>query len=645
MPLATGRTLCRNRAQWCISLLAQRRHRCFSSPSAPTAGESVTSSAVETPVSIRNSVTGRLEPLLASSDGVLRWYNCGPTVYDHAHLGHARTYVCLDAMQRILRDVFHVPVLSVMGITDVDDKIVARARERRIPASRLARTFEAEFLQDLRSLGVELPPAITRVSEHVDDICAYIARIVDNGHAYAADDDSGVYFDTRSFGDAYGRLADDPTIREPREATHQTGSDGSREAAGAPADGAPGAERATTRPAKRDARDFALWKRVRADDETAFDACVTWDSEWGRGRPGWHIECSAMSRAVLGPTFDLHGGGVDLKFPHHCNEIAQSEAYLGGGPGCWVRQFVHTGHLHIDGLKMSKSLKNFVTVREMLEGRSGLLPGGPACPDAFRMWCLQHRYGSDVHFGAARLEEAGAVLAKFRRCFDAVRRGATLERTAAAAAAADASERGQDPNSQIPGRRWTAREARFHGELLAREAEARAALAEDFDTPRALGALSELARATNVYLAEPRPNVELAECAAARAHATLSAMGFSRAALGAPLSEPERDQRLGAGPFRTGTSAGDGPSGASAEPLREFRAVVRAAALAADKGDFGGLKAAVLSACDDARDHVLPRLAGSNAAAVGSEGRAEDLPAEQAMLRRRWAERRGDDRP
>eukprot|EP00501_MAST-03F_sp_TOSAG23-6_P000713 GSMAST32.ASY1.ANO1.741.1 assembled CDS len=265
-------------------------HRSFASAATPSMQRTL-------PVNIQNSVTGMLEPLQCDDDGILRWYNCGPTVYDSAHLGHARTYVCLDIMQRILRDYFRQPVVSVMGITDVDDKIVARAKERSMSARELSRLYELEFLNDMRSLGVELPPNMTRVSEHIGDIQEYIQTIIDNGNAYILD--SGVYFDTASIGNAY----DQNELSE-----------------------------------KKDFRDFALWKVIPEKKETNWDSCVTWDSKWGRGRPGWHIECSAMSHQVLGKTFNLH-----IRF-HHEFQI-YFESYLQCKPNCWVSQFVHTGHV------------------------------------------------------------------------------------------------------------------------------------------------------------------------------------------------------------------------------------------------------------------------------------------------------------
>jgi cysteinyl-tRNA synthetase len=298
---------------------------------------------------IYNSLTRSKVPFypIDPSGQRVTMYVCGPTVYDAAHLGHARTYLQFDVIRRILRDVLGYDVVYVMNVTDVDDKIIVRSQERGITPEALAREWERKFLEDMTSLGVERPSAMPRVTEYVPEIVSFVETCIQNGFAY--EDQGSVYFDTRAFeskGHDYGKLC-------PENIGNQ----------GLMAEGE--GKLASTTFTKRDDRDFALWKASKPGEPT-------WPSPWGAGRPGWHIECSAMIEHTIGHggPIDIHGGGVDLKFPHHDNELAQQEAF------CNCRQtvnyFAHTGHLHIRGLKMSKSLKNFITIRQALEGVDGL---------------------------------------------------------------------------------------------------------------------------------------------------------------------------------------------------------------------------------------------------------------------------------
>jgi cysteinyl-tRNA synthetase len=273
----------------------------------------------------------RLVPLKTREPDTVTWYTCGPTVYDHAHLGHARNYVTVDILHRVLKEFFRLDVYHVLGMTDIDDKILNRARDQQVSPVTLARQFEREFFADMRAMNVQAPTVVTRVSEHVPEIQQFVEQITKNGYAYKAASDS-VYFDVTAFQQQhyYGKLKPEVNL-VPESDPDQAGQE------------------------KRAARDFALWK-----------------SQDG-GRPGWHIECVAMSHAILGKHFDVHSGGIDLKFPHHNNEVAIADAYL-NGDRCqhasdtaheWVNYFLHVGHLNIKGLKMSKSLKNFITVKVM----------------------------------------------------------------------------------------------------------------------------------------------------------------------------------------------------------------------------------------------------------------------------------------
>jgi cysteinyl-tRNA synthetase len=298
--------------------------------------------------------------------GHVRMYVCGPTVYDLAHLGNARPVVVFDVLARLLRRLYP-RVTYVRNITDVDDKINARARESGEPIAVITARTTADFHADMAALGA-LPPDIEpRATGHIAEMIALIERLIANGHAYAAD--GHVLFSVPSFAE-YGKLSG----RTPDELL-----------AGARIDVAP---------YKRDAGDFVLWKP--SDAETP-----GWDSPWGRGRPGWHIECSAMAWRHLGEDFDIHGGGHDLIFPHHENEVAQSVCAFPGHT--FANYWLHNGMLLVDGEKMSKSLGNFRTLRD-------ILAEGPWAGEAFRLLLLRTQYRQSLDFTLEGLREAKAEL-------------------------------------------------------------------------------------------------------------------------------------------------------------------------------------------------------------------------------------------
>jgi cysteinyl-tRNA synthetase len=306
----------------------------------------------------------------------VRMYVCGPTVYDLAHIGNARPVVVFDVLFRLLRHVYGADhVTYVRNITDVEDKITARAADRfpdLAPEARIARlTGETAgwFHEDMAALGCLAPTVEPRATQHIPGMVAMIEALVARGHAYVAE--GHVLFDVPSF-PAYGRLS------------------------GRSTDDMIAGARVEVAPYKRDPMDFVLWKPSDA-------AQPGWDSPWGRGRPGWHIECSAMSEALLGPDFDIHGGGADLQFPHHENEIAQS-ACARPGHG-FARYWLHNGMVKVEGRKMSKSLGNFFTVQDKLaEG----VPG-----EAIRLALLMTRYSDELDWTAQRVEEAGKALARW----------------------------------------------------------------------------------------------------------------------------------------------------------------------------------------------------------------------------------------
>ncbi|XP_022432469.1 probable cysteine--tRNA ligase, mitochondrial isoform X6 [Delphinapterus leucas] len=301
----------------------------------------------DTGVTVYNSLTRRKDPLIVSGADTASWYSCGPTVYDHAHLGHACSYVRFDIIRRILTRVFGCNIIMVMGITDVDDKIIKRANEMNVSPASLASLYEEDFKQDMAALKVLPPTVYLRVTENIPQIIAFIERIIANGHAYSTPK-GNVYFDLQSRGDRYGKLVGV----------------------------APAPVGETDHSDKRHASDFALWKAAKPREPS-------WASPWGDGRPGWHIECSTIASLVFGSRLDIHSGGVDLAFPHHENEIAQCEVFH----QCqqWGNYFLHSGHLHVKGKeeKMSKSLKNYITIKDFLS---------TASPDVFRLFCLRSSY-------------------------------------------------------------------------------------------------------------------------------------------------------------------------------------------------------------------------------------------------------------
>lgn len=323
-----------------------------------------------------NTLTRRKEAFSPFDPANVRVYACGPTVYDKLHIGNGRMLIVFDVLFRLLRHVYGADhVTYVRNITDVDDKINARAAERGIEIRALTDEMIAIFHADAAALGC-LPPTIEpRATDHMAEMIAIMRRLIDNGHAYAAD--GHVLFDVPTMAD-YGRLANKSMDEQ---------------IAGA---------RVEVAPYKRNATDFVLWKPSAAHEPG-------WDSPWGRGRPGWHLECSAMSWRHLGETFDIHGGGIDLVFPHHENEIAQSRCAF--GHGLMAQVWMHNGHLQVEGEKMSKSLGNFVTIRDLWDGDA--FGGRRWSGDALRLAMLRTHYRQPIDFTVKGLEEADRALADF----------------------------------------------------------------------------------------------------------------------------------------------------------------------------------------------------------------------------------------
>ncbi|MBG10152.1 MAG: cysteine--tRNA ligase [Gammaproteobacteria bacterium] len=321
-------------------------------------------------VTIYNTLTQRKEPLRPLESGKVRLYVCGMTVYDFCHLGHARMLLAFDVVVRYLRFSGY-DVTYVRNITDVDDKILARAVEDKEPFTAITDRFIGAMHEDEAALSIVRPDQEPRATAHIDQMVNMIKKLLDSDHAYRADN-GDVYFSVSNFPD-YGKLSK----KKPDELL-----EGARVKVGE---------------LKRDPRDFVLWKN--AGDET-----VGWDSPWGYGRPGWHIECSAMSTCALGDTFDIHGGGSDLMFPHHENEIAQSEAATGS---TFAKVWMHNGPLRIDDEKMSKSLGNFLTVREVLASYK---------PEIVRYLLVSSHYRSPINYSENSLDQSVKAVERFYHC-------------------------------------------------------------------------------------------------------------------------------------------------------------------------------------------------------------------------------------
>jgi cysteinyl-tRNA synthetase len=384
-------------------------------------------------IKVTNSLTGKLEELKPFNGKKVRIYVCGLTVQGYAHIGHARTYVAFDVIKRYLKfrgyNVFHV-----QNITDIDDKIIARANERGLDPIKMATDLAMEAEKDLDALGIEKADVYPRVTEHIPTIIELIERLIKKGYAYEIEGD--VFFAVDKFAD-YGHLS------------HQS-----------PKEVLSGA-RIEVDERKRNPADFALWKSAK-EGEPSFE------SPWGRGRPGWHIECSAMSIKYLGERYEIHGGGKDLVFPHHENEIAQSEAATGKKP--FVKYWLHTGLLNLRGEKMSKSLGNFITIRDLLKEWD---------PDVFRMAIISAHYSNPIEFHDEVLQQAEKNLTKIRIGIEELERGVAQSTKVKRSRASDEAHRAHV------------------AEIEKRFIEA---MDNDFNTPQALVAVQDIVKLGNKAL-------------------------------------------------------------------------------------------------------------------------------------------------
>ncbi|GBG86559.1 hypothetical protein CBR_g41622 [Chara braunii] len=628
---------------------------------------------------VSNSLCGeKVEFVPAKGGRQVTWYICGPTVYDSSHVGHARNYVTFDIIRRILEEFFGYDVFYVMNVTDVDDKIINRARRmhllqkyaesqksaeqvfkdaasalgeeidkqekklKGVEADTLAATtsrqredlanalaqeklkleklqaaaavlskereslldpsksakealagilaiaadaiassldakegasvtdlaifrshaakYEQEFFEDMQALGMRPPDVICRVTESMPVIKDYVQKIVDNGFAYLSQ--GSVYFDTAAFkkaGHFYGKLCPwavgQSTLAAESEANFETKE-------------------------KRDPNDFALWKASRPGEPS-------WESPWGKGRPGWHIECSAMASDIIGDVLDLHSGGCDLRFPHHDNELAQAEAYFCNSQ--WCNYFLHSGHLHIDGLKMSKSLKNFITVRQALEDWS---------PRQLRLLFLLQPWDKPMNYGVSSMAEVQSKEKQLTNFFQNVQ--VYLRKT-------------QSMTSSSPGSSlrlettWNQPERELRRRLLACQQAVEERLADNFDTSGAIQALLDVVNGVNSYVAKVEDELSLLP-------AEVGGRGTGVVLLRSVVSYVTRilsifglcDRRGGwlevAAGVASSQSDRESVLGPYLDVFAAFRDEVRAAARL---GDGGGGKEMILSACDRVRDESL----------------------------------------
>ena len=388
---------------------------------------------------IYNSKNRRKEEFVPIHPGEVRMYACGPTVYDYFHIGNARPFIVFDVLRRYFEHRGY-KVTFVQNFTDIDDKMIKRANKEGITVKELGDRFIKEYYQDAQALGVRPATVHPRATEHIPQIIALVQKLIDKGLAYEVNGD--VYFDTSAF-PAYGALSGQNL--EDLEAGARVEVDN----------------------VKKNPADFAVWKAQKPGEPA-------WESPWGMGRPGWHIECSAMSMTYLGETFDIHGGGKDLLFPHHENEVAQSEGATGKP---YVHYWMHNGFINVDNEKMSKSLGNFFTVRDILKEYDA---------EDVRMFMLSAQYRSPINFSREMIAQAHSSLSRLYTARDQMT--FLLQ--------------------HAPERELNEEEKAFVQRVQEHVAKFDAAMDDDLNTADAMGAIFELVRDANLNL-----NAETAKAA------------------------------------------------------------------------------------------------------------------------------------
>lgn len=390
---------------------------------------------------IYNTMTRKKEELIPLVPGEISMYVCGPTVYNFFHIGNARPFVVFDTLRRYL-EYRGYKVKFIQNFTDIDDKLIRKANEEGITVPQVAERYIKEYYTDADALSVERATCNPRATEHIPQIISLVETLIEKGHAYPADN-GDVYFSVRSF-PGYGKLS------------------------GQSIEDLESGARIDPTEHKKDPLDFALWKGAKPGEPA-------WDCPWGKGRPGWHIECSAMSMELLGPTFDIHAGGQDLVFPHHENEIAQSEAATGKP---FARYWMHNGYINVNNQKMSKSLGNFLLVRDI---------GKEFDLEAVRLFLLGAHYRNPVNFSRDLVEQSNAGLVRIRTA-----RERLAEAKEGPATDADAS---------------------FIASLDEFKKAFCDAMDDDLNTADAIGVLFDYTRAVNTFVTEPRSREALDKAA------------------------------------------------------------------------------------------------------------------------------------
>ena len=389
-------------------------------------------------IQIYNTLTQRKEVFRPIEEGKVKMYVCGPTVYNYIHIGNARPAIVFDTVRRYL-EYRGYEVTYVSNITDVDDKIIKAAQELGEDVFAIANRFSEAYFEDIHALGCQRATVHPRVTDNIDEIIRFVEGLMERGYAYESEGD--VYFRTRKFLD-YGKLS------------HQSIDDlhlGARIEIGEK---------------KEDPLDFALWKAAKPGE-------VSWDSPWGEGRPGWHIECSTMARKYLGDTIDIHAGGQDLTFPHHENEIAQAEALTGK---TFANYWMHNGYININNEKMSKSLGNFVLVHDIIKTIE---------PEVLRFFMLSVHYRHPINFSDELLQNAKAGLERIRTSI------ANLKH-----------RRKASTNLTEDDARWLAEINQFHSRFIEE-------MDDDFNTANGISVLFDLSKSANYYLMEKITSTEV----------------------------------------------------------------------------------------------------------------------------------------